>query len=168
MLPNLNQFILPTIDDSMTSKLLQNPDNNEAFKDSLLRVQVTAECAAIWASLNDEILGESLSFSTTMDGVGRCFLLASLFNHVQLGDSTVIGILHDLNELSKIPLICPYALFAVSIIFSVYSLRLVELAVADMQFPFLLSIIHNNQLSLSPFNLYYISNAFINFANYFT
>ncbi|KAK8860175.1 hypothetical protein M9Y10_011839 [Tritrichomonas musculus] len=170
--PNLNQLILHTIDDSVTSRLLQsnggtvassnsNSNNGENVKDSLLRVQVTAECAAIWASLSEEILQEMMSFLASIDGVGKCFLFVSLFNHIQLGDTTVINALHDLNELSKVPLICPYALYALSTVFTVYSLRLVELAVADMQFPFLLSIIHNNQLSLSPFNLYYISNAFV-------
>ncbi|OHT07841.1 hypothetical protein TRFO_23785 [Tritrichomonas foetus] len=142
---NLNQFVLPLLEDD--------------FND-ILRLQVTAECAAIWTTLNDNALHETLTFISSKQGIGKCFVLASLFHYIQLNDSTIISVLHDIGELTKLSNICPYALFALSTLFSTHSLRLSTLAVADMQFPFLLSLVHT-KLSLSPFNLYFISHAFI-------
>lgn len=172
---NLNQFIMPTLELNTTNHIAQtfNGYNNTinkhlssldsfngTFGDSFLRIQVTSECAVIWASLHDEIFTDLLSYMQKLDGIGKCFIYASMVSYIQLGDTTIINVLHDLNELAKVPLFCPYALFALSTLLSVYSLRLVDLTVADMQFPFLLSIIHNNSLSLSPYTLYFASTIF--------
>ena len=144
--PDLNKLLLPKLDDEFTDDL---------------RLLVTAECVALWASISEEALKEALAFLSQKAGIGKCFALASIFHYVQLSDSDIINILHDLDELAKIPAITPYALFSLSSLFETHSIRLSEISVADMQFPLLLSIMHSKEI-LSPFDLYSASQAFIN------
>jgi hypothetical protein len=140
---NLHDVLLPTIDDDQTDAV---------------RLQVTCECLALWCSVNAESFNDILRFIAGRKGIGKCLCIAALFARVMLSNRLIVNILSDLNDLAKLPAICPYALFALSIVFKYSATHLSALGVADIQVTRLLSILHNNSL-LAPYNFYALSLA---------
>jgi hypothetical protein len=140
---NLHDSLLPTIDDDEID---------------VTRLQITCECLAVWCSLKHDAFSGIMRFIAGLKGIGKCLCTAALFAWVTLSDRLIISIIGELGDLAKLPTVCPYALFALSIVFKYSATRLSALGAADMQLTGLLSIIHNSSL-LRPYNFYAISLA---------
>ena len=138
---NLHKILLPTIDDDQTD---------------VSRLQITCECIAIWCSLHTDAFADVIGFLKTRKGVGKCLCYNAFFPHISMSNELVILIVQELNGLIKVPLTCPYALFALSTMLKCYPTQTATMGICDMEMSVLLSAIHTRSL-LSPYNLYNMS-----------
>lgn len=133
----------------------------------LTRLQISAECVGLLANEFGGSSGSKLMTSILghvnqlHPGPVKCFLYSSLFSHCQFTLDQLTSIMHELDEYSLNPSIMAYSLHALSVMFRTYSVELMRMKAADIQFQVLLNLINSVNI-LHPYNLYFTAQCFTN------
>ena len=128
--------------------------------DPLLQ-QVIAEVVGIWVKDDIDAIKNCIKILSGMRNRTKCLVYSAIFAHAVLDENLISMMMHELDDIAKNTNATPYALHALSVLYSCHSVMLGAMRITDIQCHAIIQFF-DSSVTLDPFNLYYLSLCFQN------
>lgn len=161
-----HNLLLSIVNDPKTRNLLPSGIHVsliEMMNDNadLIQQQVSAEVVGIWVKDDIEAINQIIQILQKQRSRTKCLIYSAIIAHASLDENLISLMMHELNDIAKNTNATPYALHALSVLYSCHSIMLSAMKVTDIQCQAIIQIL-NSPVILNPFNLYYLSLCFQN------
>lgn len=127
----------------------------------LIQQQITAEVIGIWVKDDIDAINQTINYIKKQRNRSKCLIYSAIIAHASLDENLISSLMHELNDIAKNTNATPYALHALSVLYSCHSVILSAMKVTDIQLQAIIQILNSENI-LKPFNLYYLSLCFQN------